>query len=179
MNKKLMIVAFGLAVQAAVLVVLNGFIPKMTYGMDLMWVSFQAWAVYFLMGATPVGGIKAWAGYLLGILASVLIIKLAGAPMLKDLPAGQVNMALVVAVFIIVIPAVLTQAINKDVLCPLFIGSGAFFATLNHGTVSTLLSGKNTFFCAGQAELTYCAVGLLFGWISIFWMTKFNLNDAK
>ena len=42
------------------------------------WVTFQAWAMYFLAGCTVKGGARTFLGYFLGILSAILIIELAG-----------------------------------------------------------------------------------------------------
>ena len=62
------------------------------------WVTFQAWAMYFLAGCTLKGGLRTLFGYAMGILAAILIIKLAGI-------CGVTGYwAVPLAVFIVVIP---------------------------------------------------------------------------
>ena len=98
-NSQLMVVSCGLALQAFILVLLNAFIPTLA-GTDAIWISFQAWAVYFLAGCTPMGGIKAWIGYATGVAASIAIIELMGVPGIKSLPTvGGMNLVMAVAVF--------------------------------------------------------------------------------
>lgn len=180
-HKQLFVVSCGLALQAAILVLLNGFVPKMTHGMDLMWISFQAWAVYFVAGCTPMNGFKAWVGYLTGIVASIAIVKLMGAPGIKGLPSvGGMNVAMALAVFIVVIPAIMSENL-KNMVPALFIGSGAFFATLGHAALAAAVpSGCQTtqFLYAAQAELIYCALGLSFGYITVFWRGKYEASLA-
>jgi hypothetical protein len=182
-HKQLLVVSVCLGVQAGILVLLNAFIPKATHGMDMMWIAFQAWAVYFVAGCTPMNGVKAWVGYLTGIVASVAIIKLMGAPGVKSLPSvGGMNLAMAFAVFLVVIPAIMTENL-KNMVPALFIGSGAFFASLGHAALTAAVpagSGPNTsFLYAAQAELVYCAVGLCFGYITVFWRGKYEASLAK
>ncbi len=181
-QKQLFVVSCGLALQAAILVLVNGFMPKFTHGMDMMWIAFQAWAVYFVAGCTPMNGAKAWIGYLTGIIASVAIIKLMGVPGIKDLPTiGGMNLVMAVAVFIVVIPAIMTENL-KNMVPALFIGSGAFFASLGHAALAKAVpSGcPNTqFLYAAQAELLYCGLGLIFGYITVFWRSKYEASLAK
>lgn len=185
-NKQLLVVSCGLAVQAGILVLLNGFIPKLTHGMDMMWIAFQAWAVYFVAGCTPLNGFKAWIGYLTGIVASVAIIQIMGAPGVKSLPvAGGMNLAMALAVFIVVIPAIMSENL-KNMVPALFIGSGAFFASLGHASLAAALekagaAGCQTtsFLFAAQAELIYCAIGLSFGYITVFWRGKYEASLAR
>lgn len=180
-HKQLFVVSCGLALQAAILVLLNGFVPKMTHGIDLMWISFQAWAVYFVAGCTPMNGFKAWVGYLTGIVASIAIVKLMGVPGIKGLPSvGGMNVAMALAVFIVVIPAIMSENL-KNMVPALFIGSGAFFATLGHAALAAAVpSGCQTtqFLYAAQAELIYCALGLSFGYITVFWRGKYEASLA-
>lgn len=185
-NKNLMVVSCCLAVQAGVLVLLNGFVPKLTHGMDMMWIAFQAWAVYFVAGCTPTNGLKAWIGYLTGIVASIAIIEIMGAPGVKSLPvAGGMNIAMALAVFLVVIPAIMTENL-KNMVPALFIGSGAFFASLGHASLAEALKSAGASGCqltaflyAAQAELVYCAIGLGFGYITVFWRSKFEASLAK
>ncbi len=181
-HKQLFVVSCGLALQAAILVLVDAFVPKVTHGMDMMWIAFQAWAVYFVAGCTPMNGVKAWIGYLTGILASIAILKLTGVPGIKGLPfVGGMNLTLAIAVFIVVIPAIMSENL-KNMVPALFIGSGAFFASLSHAALTAAVPGgdENTkFLYATQAELIYCALGLTFGYITVFWRGKYEASLAK
>jgi hypothetical protein len=185
-NKNLLVVSTGLAVQAAILVLLNAFIPKIA-GYDAMWIAFQCWAVYFVSGCTPMGGAKAWIGYVTGIIASIAIIELMGVPGIKDIPSvGGMNLVMAAAVFTVVIPAIMTEN-AKNFVPALFIGSGCFFA------ISTImgLDTKNGFEALGastsmskhllamRVELIYCLIGQVFGFITVFWRGKYEASLAK
>jgi len=182
-NKQLLVVSVGIAVQAAILVLLNAYIPKLCNGMDMMWVAFQAWAMYFMAGCTPLNGVKVFIGYLTGIIASILIVKLMGAPGISSLPSvGGMNLVMAVAVLIVVVPAIMTENI-KNFVPALFVGSGAFFASLGHAALTGALpagAGANTpLLYAAQAELVYCAVGLVFGWITVTGRGRYEASLAK
>ena len=181
-NKQLMVVSCGLAAQAAGMVLLNAFVPKLTHGMDMMWIAFQAWAVYFVAGCTPMNGVKAWIGYLTGIIASIAIILLMGVPGIKGIPfVAGMNITMAIAVFIVVIPAIMTENL-KNMVPALFIGSGAFFASMSHPALTAAVpEGCMTtkFLYASQAELVYCALGLVFGYITVFWRGKYEASLAK
>jgi hypothetical protein len=127
-------------------------------------------------------GVKAWIGYLTGILASIAIIKLMGAPGIVDLPqVGGMNLAMALAVFIVVIPAIMSENF-KNLVPALFIGSGAFFGSLGHAALAAAVpSGcqATQFLYAAQTELIYCAVGLTFGYITVFWRGKYEASLAK
>jgi hypothetical protein len=183
-NKNLLVVSCGLGVQAAILVLLNAYIPKVA-GMEAMWIAFQAWAVYFVAGCTPVGGLKVWLGYLSGIVASIAIVEMMGVPGIKALPSiGGMNVVMAVAVFIVVIPAIMTENM-KNFVPALFIGSGAFFAlwTIMNGNqelMKTFGDGKMTkYIFAMRVELVYCLVGQMMGMITVFWRGKYEASLAK
>jgi hypothetical protein len=181
-HKQLFVVSCGLALQAAILVLIDAFIPKLTHGMDMMWIAFQAWAVYFVAGCTPMNGLKAWIGYLTGIIASIMILELTGVPGIKGLPfIGGMNLTLAIAVFIVVIPAIMTENL-KNMVPALFIGSGAFFASMGHAALTAAVPegcAVTKYIYATQAELIYCAVGLVFGYITVFWRGKYEASLAK
>ena len=170
-NSQLAVVSCGLALQAFILILLNGFIPQWA-GTDAIWIAFQAWAVYFLAGCTLIGGIRAFIGYATGIAASIAIIELMGAPGISSLPQVEgMNLAMAAAVFIVVVPAIMTEKL-KNMVPALFIGSGAFFG------LSGLMDGAGHLAVA-RAELVYCAVGLLFGFITVFWRSKYEASLSK
>jgi hypothetical protein len=85
----------------------------------LAWISFQAWAMYFLAGCTPKGGVKVVLGYLAGILASIAIMELA--PVL----------GLYVAVFLVVVVVISAERVPWfDFVPSWFVGAGIFFAVM-------------------------------------------------
>jgi len=172
-HKQLFVVSVGLAVQAAVLVLVNTFVAKISPAGDAMWVSFQAWAVYFLAGCTPMGGVKAWVGYLSGVLASIAIVKLMGVPGISGVPSvGGMNLVMALAVFIVVVPAIMTENL-KNMVPALFIGSGAFFGLLSAQGSSGNLTRT------AVSVLLYCGVGQLFGCITVFWRGQYEASLAK
>lgn len=182
-NKNLLVVSTGIAIQATIMVLLNAYVPKACHGMDMMWIAFQAWAMYFMAGCTPKDGAKAWIGYLSGIIASIAIIKLMGVPGIKDLPSvGGMNLVMAVAVLIVVVPAIMTENLNNFVPA-LFVGSGAYFATLGSQALAAAVpegAGANTpLMYAMQTEMIYCTFGLIFGWITVTARGKYEASLAK
>ena len=79
--KKFIVIPVFIAVLAASFIVidqlLNSFMPIVDRG-GFGWVTFQAWAMYFLAGCTVKGGLRTFLGYIMGILAAISIIYLAG-----------------------------------------------------------------------------------------------------
>lgn len=120
------------------------------------WISFQAWALYFLAGCNFKGGVKVFLAYVIGILGSILIMKLGGA-LTPTLGFWSVPAAVGIIAFMVIF----FEKVEWLSLIPaLFIGAGAFFAFMSY------ISGA-TFSNAAITELVYCAIGLLFGFVTV------------
>ena len=117
------------------------------------WIAFQAWAVYFLAGGTIKGGVKAFIGYFLGIIASIVIITSAGY-------VGFLGFLSVPIVLLIIVPFILylDQAPDYFNFVPaVFVGAGVFFGCM------TYVPGA-TFTGIAITESVYVILGLIFGW---------------
>jgi len=115
------------------------------------WIAFQAWAVYFLAGCNIKGGIKALIGYIIGIVASMVIMKLGGwfAPLhffAFPLGVGLVAFSLIF----------LEKTTWLSLIPAMFIGAGAFFAFMSYVPGATFTNATVT-------EMIYCVLGLIFG----------------
>jgi hypothetical protein len=119
------------------------------------YIAFVAWAVYFFTGTTK-DGLRAAIGYVLGILYSIGIVKLAG--LFAFTPFFMVP----VAVFIVVIVVLYLGKLPCINYIPsIFVASGCFF-----GIITYVPGGEN--FChAATVEIIYGFIGLLFGWITV------------
>lgn len=122
------------------------------------WLTFQAWALYFLAGCNIKGGVQVLIGYIAGIIGSILIIAFAGWLGSAGVPAFW---ATPLSLLILVIPVICLERIQ--IMIPaLFVGAGAFFAIMTFQPSE----GAN-FLNATGTELIYCIVGLIFGWITV------------
>ncbi|MDF2590554.1 MAG: hypothetical protein K0S75_20 [Clostridia bacterium] len=171
-NKNLLVWATWIAALALIIQVIDQFTgTKMPIGHAGAWVAFQAWAVYFLGGCTPKGGLKGFIAYAVGITTGIIIFELAGA--LSFLGAFW---CVPVAIFIPVIPVMCFERIKiLDYIPAIFIGCGAFFGIMNYVPEATYAS-------AAVYELFYCALGLIFGWIAIagkVWIDKMIPLEEK
>ncbi len=120
------------------------------------WISFQSWAVYFLAGCSIKGGIKTFLAYAVGIGASILIMLLGG-----ELTSALAFWAVPVAVGLIAFAVIFFEKVEWLSLIPaLFIGAGAFFAFMSYVPGATFTNATIT-------ELVYCAIGILFGYITV------------
>jgi len=120
------------------------------------WVTFQAWAMYFMAGCTLKGGARTFLGYIMGIISAILIIKLAG------LLGSTGFWAVPLAVFVIVIPMVAMERAHSliDFVPALFVSSAVFFAFMNYIPNATMGS-------SAAVILLYCAIGMVYGIVTV------------
>ena len=128
----------------------------------VVWVAFQAWAMYFMAGCTYAGGVRVVLGYLGGAIASIAIMELSGVLSFLGL------MGLPVAVLIIVVPVICADRVPWFNFVPAwFVGAGVFFALK---TYIPNLSHTD----AGIMSLLSCIVGCIFGVITILGRAKYE-----
>jgi hypothetical protein len=182
---KFIIIPILLGVQAAILMLMAKFIPGSTQAVGgpglLVFVTFQAWAVYFAAGCTPKNGVKVFLAYLSGIVASILIMVMGDAMA----PTLGGTFAYALAVFIVVIPAISLERVPMfDFIPGLFIGSGMFFGIMTLGGTVGIVDGEAVkigiahdlagFTSVLVPELIGCAVGQVFGFITVTWRTAYE-----
>lgn len=132
------------------------------------WVTFQAWAMYFMAGCTLKGGLRTFLGYVMGIIAAILIITLAG-------QFGSTGFwAVPLAVFVIVIPMCSMERAHStlDFVPALFISSAVFFAFMNYIPNATMTGSAITI-------LIYCAIGMIFGIVTVSARTAYEKMVAR
>lgn len=132
------------------------------------WVTFQAWAMYFLAGCTLKGGLRTLLGYVMGIIAAILIIKLAGI-------FGSTGFwAVPLAVLVVVIPMCSMERAHSliDFVPALFVSSAVFFAFMNYIPGATMTSSAITI-------LTYCAIGMIYGIVTVNLRIAYEKKVAK
>ena len=120
------------------------------------WIAFQAWAMYFLAGATVKGALKTLAGYGISILASIGIMLLGGKL------AGLGSFGVPTAIFIIVIGVIYLEKTNEylSFIPAIFVGAGVFFGMMSY------VPGA-TFSNAAIVEIIYCIIGLFYGFLTV------------
>lgn len=127
------------------------------------WIAFQAWAMYFLSGGSIKGGVKSAIGYFIGIIASIAIITLSG------VFAGLGFWATPVAL-IILVPIIMHVDQGPELIAysaAVFVGAGAYFGFMTYVPGATFTGALIT-------EMVYCVVGLLFGFVTISFMTWYK-----
>lgn len=127
------------------------------------WISFQAWAVYFLAGCDVKGGMKTLLGYATGVVMTILIFELAG------MVGGQFGFfAVPFAAFVVVTVVIFTEKLPPfDFIPAIFIGAGAMVCFLSY------IDGA-TYTNASLAILLYSAIGLLYGFLTVTLRTTYE-----
>lgn len=154
----------GIAVLAFLLTLFNlgvSYCPKNYF---VMWVAFQAWAMYFMAGCTLKNGVKVMLGYLGGAVASIAILEFAG--VLSFLGP----MALPVSVLILVVPIICAERIPMfDFVPAWFVGAGVFFALKTYIPNVSHVD-------AGIMSLFSCLIGVIFGIVTVIGRMKYEAS---
>jgi hypothetical protein len=158
--KKFIVIPVYIAILASAFIVLDQLISPLMPIADnkgFGWVTFQAWAMYFLAGGTVKGGMRTLLGYAIGILSAILIIKLAGV-------VGSTGFwAVPIAVLVMVIPMCSMEKAHSliDFVPAIFVSSAVYFAFTQIYPATTTISSIAT------TILIYCAIAMILGWITV------------
>lgn len=170
--KKFIVIPVYIAILAAGFIVLDQLIsPYMPIADNkgFGWVTFQAWAMYFMAGCTVKGGARTFLGYVLGVLSAILIIELAGV-------LGSTGFwAVPLAVLVMVIPMCSMERAHSliDFVPAIFVSSAVYFAfTQIYPATTTKTSMAVTI-------LAYCGIGMILGYITISIRTAYEKMVAK
>ncbi|MFI3302991.1 MAG: DUF1097 family protein [Rikenellaceae bacterium] len=162
---KFIVIPIMIAILAAIVQLIDQLLQSAgscTYfiaGSGFGWLTFQAWAMYFMAGCNIKGGIQVLIAYVAGIIGSIAIIAFAGWLATVGIPGFWVTP---LSLLILVIPVICLE--RAQVMIPgLFVGAGAFFAIMTFQPAGA----ATTFVNAAGTELIYCLVGLVFGWITV------------
>jgi len=137
----------------------------------LPWVSFQAWAMYFLAGCTLKGGGKVMLAYLGGAAASVAIFELAG--LCAGWGLGQA--AVPVAVFPVVVLVICAERVPGFSFVPgWFVGAGVYFALMGLYKFPGDPGKWDKYLQAGLYLMVSCAVGMVYGIVTVFIRTRYE-----
>ena len=170
--KKFIVIPVYIAILAAGFIVLDQLIkPYMPIADNkgFGWVTFQAWAMYFMAGCTVKGGARTFLGYVLGVLSAILIIELAGV-------LGSTGFwAVPLAVLVMVIPMCSMERAHSliDFVPAIFVSSAVYFAfTQIYPATTTRTSMAVTI-------LVYCGIGMILGYVTIAIRAAYEKMVAK
>ena len=162
--------------QAMVLLTIAPFIPFTPAAIGtglLVWAAFQAWAMYFMGGATVKMAFKIFAGYVGGIIASVVLFKLGG--LFSGLDGTTVAWGTVLAVFFVAFLIISAERVPSiDFLPSYFIGAGAYFAIISYVQRPDSVGEYLWYFQVAIPLLISVAIGLLFGWCTVYFRVWYD-----
>jgi hypothetical protein len=146
--------------------VLSGAMP-VAGNVGFGWIAFIAWAMYFMAGCNIDGGKKVLSGYIAGIIASIAIMELG------TVLVGEIGFfAFPIAVFIVVIPCICLERVPLfDYIPALFVGAGTFFGFMSYVPNATYTN-------ATISELSYCVIGLIYGWVTVVLRGRYEASVA-
>jgi len=170
--KKFIVIPVFIAFLAAAFIVLDQVIsPYMPIADNkgFGWVTFQAWAMYFLAGCTVKGGARTFLGYVLGVLSAIIIIQLAG--VLSSTGFWMVPLA----VLVMVIPMCSMERAHSliDFVPAIFVSSAVYFAFTQIYPATTTISSM------AITILVYCGIGMILGYITISLRAAYEKMVAK
>ena len=191
--KQFFLIPVGIAILAFFLMLVDLGFAKACEGAKnyfVVWIAFQAWAMYFMAGCTYKDGVKVFLGYLGGAVASIAIMEMAGG--MTFLGA----MAVPIAVLIVVVPVICSERVPMfDFVPAWFVGAGAFFGLttlqsiassqrIADATVAALKAGAGVeeitdlaawgHMDVGIACLLSCVVGMIFGVVTVIGRKKYE-----
>jgi len=170
--KKFIVIPVFIAFLAAAFIVIDQLIsPYMPIEANkgFGWVTFQAWAMYFMAGCTVKGGARTFLGYVLGVLSAILIIALAG------LFSSTGFWMVPLAVLVMVIPMCSMERAHSliDFVPAIFVSSAVYFAfTQIYPATTTRVSMAITI-------LVYCAIGMILGYVTVSLRTAYEKKVTK
>ena len=177
---KFIIIPLFIALQAFILMVISPYVPftskevaKVAGPGLLVWVAFQAWAVYFMGGGSVKMGLKSLIGYAGGIAASIAIFKASAALSCLTLggtPFGLYLIVGAVAGFLVC----LGRFPGIDFVPAYFVGAGVFFALTGYLKQPVDVDQFTWWLKLAAPEMMGCIVGLFFGWGSVTFQTWYE-----
>ncbi len=167
------VIPIFIALQAFTMMAITPYVPlngTVAGGLGLItWISFQAWAMYFLAGCTPKMGVKTLIGYGGGIAASIAIFELGY--LFSALNAAPNLWGLYLAVFLVVIVVISMEKVpGFDFVPAYFLGAGVFFGLKAYHAEppAGVEMGKYAWYgTLALAEMVACATGLICGAITV------------
>jgi hypothetical protein len=174
------VIPIFIAAQAFTMMLITPYIPgtPAAIGAGLItWISFQAWAMYFLAGCNPKMGAKTLAGYAGGIVASIAIFELGGA--LSGLNGATTPWGLYLAVFLVVVPVICAEKVpGLDFVPSWFVGAGVFFALMTYIKPPADVSKYSWYAQVATPELIACVMGLVYGHITVAFRKTYEAGLA-
>ena len=165
-RKKFLVIAVYVGLQSFLLQLVDQLIGKCLVSggtKGFVFIAFQAWALYFLLGNSLKGAAKGFCGYILGIAFAVIMSAGVNAFSWMGILAVPVT-ALIVVPIMMYFEFAPWFISNVAVF---FVGAGAYYGILNY------VDGISSVQAAGIIML-YCVLGLASGFMTILFRTRFE-----
>jgi len=173
--------AKNLLVYAVLTAILAGLVTLVTWqmngwpsaaGQPVTYITFVAWAAYFLFGADIKGAVKALSSMVAGVVAAILMFVLSIAFGFDGFGPWWV---VPLAVAIPVVPMCFGEKVKIiNNVAAIFMGTGLYFSLSAAGAFGDEYTLK-TYAIVGLTTLLYIAIGFAAGWITI----QFNIFASK
>ena len=153
-------IALFVGLQACVIQIIDNLLHGMLApegNVGFSWVSFLAWATYFMAGCTIFNGVRSFFGFIIGIVASIAIITM-GSGAFASLGFFAFPIAILIIAWLLFYLELAPSLISF--VPAVYIASGAFFGCMNY------VPGA-PFGGIFVTEMVYLTLGLIFGWMTI------------
>lgn len=121
-----------------------------------VFIAFQGWALYFLLGSKVKGAIIGFFGYLLGIIFAMVMAEISA--VFQNLGILAVPITALIVVPVMMYFEYAPWFISN--VATFFVGAGAFYAIYSYVDEVSMPE-------AGGIVMLYCTLGLLSGWMTI------------
>lgn len=169
-KKKFLVIAIYVGLQSFILQLVDQLVgSRLADGgtKGFVFIAFQAWALYFLLGNSVKGAVKGFCGYILGIVFAVVMAALSDAFSWMGILAVPVT-ALIVVPFMMYFEFAPGCISN---VATFFVGAGAYYGILNY--VEDISRAQ-----AAGIVMLYCIFGLASGYMTILFRTRFEKRIA-
>lgn len=127
------------------------------------WIAFIGWSLYFVAGGNIQGGKKILYGFAFGIAAAAAVLQLGSA-----LSAKMAFYAFPLAVFLgVAVSLCLERLPPFDFIPAVFMAAAIYFCMMSYVPGTTYMN-------AAVTEFSYCVLGLVYGFISIKFRSKYE-----
>lgn len=162
--------AFFVGCQACLIQIIDqcihGFLPP-EGNIGFSCISFFAWATYFMAGCTVKNGVRAFIGFIIGIVASIIIMLLSGT--FGALGFFATPLAILIIAWLLFYLDIAPEIFSF--IPAAYISAGAYFLSMSYVPNTAYLTMFLT-------EMIYLTLGLFFGWMTIAFRSWYE-NKVK
>lgn len=132
------------------------------------WISFLAWATYFMAGCTIKDGVRAFIGFIIGMVASIVIMLLGGT--FGALGFFATPLAILIIAWLLFYLEIAPHMFSM--VPAVYVAAGAYFGCMSYVPDASYAKIFLT-------ETIYLTLGLFFGWMTIAFRTWYEGRRNK